>query len=789
MGRPDTSGFPGSQSSILRNDSITTDYTSEGRTEAHTDDRLDLSNFLHPGIRDSQFPDLHGSASTSMPSLTTPMVSEVDGDYGPTLADAIDELTLSGQGHLTAPVTQAWTAAPDDSLSSFAPSLAATHRSGITTPLSTRKITRAPLHSSDQGLFTRHFFPTPIPIRVYFLSRQFRRRKGIVGAILRWRIRIEESYHGAFAEFGITLGPGHYVFEDMGNPLCFVGQQGSGEGVFFTFPLRHSPAWISQNVADGGDATQSLLPCYLPLTISRPPRIGGFLHPHCYGVPGHLDTCKRSQKAYYLVLHTFEGDSTIVCQSYAAALYRGRAASHFSRGGQITMRGFPTEEAALDSARLHTPSVVKYPALVPYIKEQLEHLEMVDDADINETIHDPATIKGQRVGRHTPRLFAYNVEPHAETLWKAPSNMPISADHIIQVELRPPKYSPPAVPREIQEQSLGIPRLTTARPSSTADSISSSSHSNYPTSEERERSKDRLKSIDLPPMPLATKDLHQWVQNLPWQLYGQHWCHEDVHACDLLATTADTISLSRDLLTVIMRSATAHKVGTVQRAAQSMLQDEVQGVNGLDLIKSGKGFELFQSRVRTGFSRGPVTETYEALWEYVHAVQQNVETVGAFFERLKQLYAQVQLTKGCKFGEISRKTLALKGMENGAYHDVLAPWVQKILAGQNKIKVDTSTMDAIQGAATNILVASRYYSDHTIQSGRLPACARAANTTPPTDSPPSTGDAMKEGVIDRIRAGEFLSGSQARWIRDTYSCIHCFSKTHGTESCHKLTGH
>jgi hypothetical protein len=43
-----------------------------------------------------------------------------------------------------------------------------------------------------------------------------------------------------------------------------------------------------------------------------------------------------------------------------------------------------------------------------------------------------------------------------------------------------------------------------------------------------------------------------------------------------------------------------------------------------------------------------------------------------------------------------------------------------------------------------------------------------------------------ESVFDRICSGEFLSGSQAKWIRDTYSCIHCFSKTHGTESCHKL---
>jgi hypothetical protein len=87
-----------------------------------------------------------------------------------------------------------------------------------------------------------------------------------------------------------------------------------------------------------------------------------------------------------------------------------------------------------------------------------------------------------------------------------------------------------------------------------------------------------------------------------------------------------------------MRSATAHKGGIVQRTTQSLLQEEVLGINDLDLIKAGKGFELFQSRVKTGFSRCLGTETYEALWEYVHSIQHSGETVGAYFERLKQLY-------------------------------------------------------------------------------------------------------------------------------------------------------
>jgi hypothetical protein len=79
---------------------------------------------------------------------------------------------------------------------------------------------------------------------------------------------------GSFLEYGISLTLGLYIFEDMGNPLCLVGQQTNGEGIFFTFRVRHSPAWKDQNVRDAGDANQPLAPCYLPLAISRPPPQG-----------------------------------------------------------------------------------------------------------------------------------------------------------------------------------------------------------------------------------------------------------------------------------------------------------------------------------------------------------------------------------------------------------------------------------------------------------------------------------------------------------------------------------
>jgi hypothetical protein len=270
------------------------------------------------------------------------------------------------------------------------------------------------------------------------------------------------------------------------------------------------------------------------------------------------------------------------------------------------MKGFATERELLGSARLTTPTVVKTPALVPYIRAQLKSLEMAEESDLNGTIHDPVVIEGTRVDRHWPQLFGYNPESQAETVWRTPSDVSIAPSHIISVDLSHHEI-PTLVPL------LAAPTTTTApfpdRSQSTSDSI----NSHYSTSEERERSKDLLKSLEIPPLPLATSELHQWVQNLPWLLSGQHWCHDDTHACDLLETTADNISLSRDFLTVLMRSATAHKVGTVQRGVHSLLQEEVQGINGLDLIKSGRGFELFQTRVKTGFSRGLGTETYEAL--------------------------------------------------------------------------------------------------------------------------------------------------------------------------------
>jgi hypothetical protein len=341
------------------------------------------------------------------------------------------------------------------------------------------------------------------------------------------------------------------VFEDLGSPLCLIDQKPDGESILYTFPIRHSPAWRDQQVPDAGSPSSIMMPCSLPLAISCPPRVGGFLHPHCYGVPGHINTCKKSQRPYYLVRHTFEGGGTVICRSWASAYYYGRATSHFSRGGPITMKSHLTDRDVLQAARLTTPTVVKRPIIIPYLREQLACLDMLDEDDLDGTVHDPVTISGQVTGHTVPRLFSYKVE----TLWQAPGDatgphfqVPIAASLIVGVGLTltcllagPPSNIPSG-------PGSDHPELRSAAPlwiPSTVDSLASSSGSLYSSSEERDRSKDCLKSLDIPPLPLATNELHQRFQNLPWQLSGQHWCHDQVHACNIMTTPPDTLVIQR----------------------------------------------------------------------------------------------------------------------------------------------------------------------------------------------------------------------------------------------------
>jgi hypothetical protein len=151
-GRPDTNGFPASQSSI-RSHPSRSGSLDEGHTKAYANDRLNISAFLHQPSA-SSYPST-SPASTPMPSLTTPISSPAD-PRSPTLADAIAALELSDA------VPTSWVAAsPDETMSSLGPSHVS---SGITVPQAGRHITRATLHPSDRGAYARQSFPNPIPI-------------------------------------------------------------------------------------------------------------------------------------------------------------------------------------------------------------------------------------------------------------------------------------------------------------------------------------------------------------------------------------------------------------------------------------------------------------------------------------------------------------------------------------------------------------------------------------------------------------------------------------------------
>jgi hypothetical protein len=134
------------------------------------------------------------------------------------------------------------------------------------------------------------------------------------------------------------------------------------------------------------------------------------------------------------------------------------------------------------------------------------------------------------------------------------------------------------------------------------DHVSTTSTRSYNDADKRDRSKERLRNLLIPPLPLNIKDLKNWNEQLEWNLSGQHWCDIDgTHACNIPATTHANRSLSHNFMVVLKRLAMAHKSTEHQRSATALLQEVPLGVHGNALIKSGQGFELYQSPVKTGF--------------------------------------------------------------------------------------------------------------------------------------------------------------------------------------------
>jgi hypothetical protein len=115
-----------------------------------------------------------------------------------------------------------------------------------------------------------------------------------------------------------------------------------------------------------------------------------------------------------------------------------------------------------------------------------------------------------------------------------------------------------------------------------------------------------MSDLKVVPLPTSGKALYEWVLNLKWPLAGNCWCHDGVHATDIVTTTPSNKSLSNDLLSVLKKAVTEHTSSSHQHNAQSLLQDNVNGVNGM--IAQGKGYEMCQIRIKSGFSHGLGTE-------------------------------------------------------------------------------------------------------------------------------------------------------------------------------------
>jgi hypothetical protein len=138
-----------------------------------------------------------------------------------------------------------------------------------------------------------------------------------------------------------------------------------------------------------------------------------------------------------------------------------------------------------------------------------------------------------------------------------------------------------------------------------------------------------MRDLDIPALPTDGEALRQWVDNLAWNLPGSSWCHNGTHVTELSETTPDTLLLSHDLCSAIMKASMKHKDAHMQRNTRNLPTDDVMGVNGKALVTQGRGIELFQQRVKPCFTRGLGTELISNLNNYTSATQHSLESVPA----------------------------------------------------------------------------------------------------------------------------------------------------------------
>ena len=277
--------------------------------------------------------------------------------------------------------------------------------------------------ASDRKQFNSSVWPE-IPMKIKVLSRRMHTRKKSLstrGTTIRWTLRMEESKPGSFDRWQIMFVPGgEYIFESFHNNLVILGQCGLSPVYCFSFDLDQATAWAQQGLNMPLSRTACVSPAYITPYLYRGPRVGGFLHPIFYGVPGNHSqgNCASSGRVIYVPGNVFDDDGGIMINSYAGAYFCGRSGQFGAIWSQGVCRKFDT----IGQARRHLhecpPVSAPQPAIVPYLAHQLMGFDIFTAADKQGVLPDLMTGDDNLpYGRTTPMLYPYLGDKRTNIPW------------------------------------------------------------------------------------------------------------------------------------------------------------------------------------------------------------------------------------------------------------------------------------------------------------------------------------------------------------------------------------
>ena len=315
-------------------------------------------------------------------------------------------------------------------------------------------------------------------------------------------------------------------------------------------------------------------------------------------------------------------------------------------------------------------------------------------------------------------------------------------------------------------------------------------------SQATEDSKLRKEDADtINPLPADAEGARSWGAALVWTLRGRYWYGKDstgsmTHVTSLTATTSENSRLSDDFLSLILMCASKHKTPSMSEAVRGLLMDTIQSddeghsYDGMSLVQGGKGIEIFQQRILTGYQRGLGSELSNEMDRYFNARQRDRENLAAFNRRMTELRTQAKasaLSTGKDYEEAVHTHLLLHAMKTGAYKRVLEPWARKVQLGHNRLNMrsDHATMLSKAG---DVLVCSDYYQDGILQAGQTdgPKARIASNG----QSVPKEQDEMRDILSC---PNPFYPNKLTDWITGHFSCGYCVTKSnHSIFECNQL---